>query len=172
MGFAPEAFAFQMHSVDCPQLTPLKYLSTPGLWFGLLFATAFVFGAVRLRAFGTYAIRIKDPAVFLREVVGTDGHFTVDEISDQLRNIIVARFGTIVAGSGIPVLDLAANYDQLGTFVLGRIAPEFANYGLELTTILVDQPHRRRVRPERCQPVFNHDRGNFFGPRGTRELAR
>ena len=96
------------------------------------------FGPVRLRAFGTYAIRIKDPAVFLREVVGTDGHFTVDEISDQLRNIIVARFGTIVAGSGIPVLDLAANYDQLGTFVLGRIAPEFANYGLELATILVE----------------------------------
>jgi membrane protease subunit (stomatin/prohibitin family) len=79
------------------------------------------FGPVRLRAFGTYAIRIKDPAVFLREVVGTDGHFTVDEISDQLRNIIVARFGTIVAGSGIPVLDLAANYDQLGQFVQGRI---------------------------------------------------
>jgi ABC-2 type transport system permease protein len=49
MGFAPEAFAFQMHSVDCPQLTPLKYLSTPGLWFGLLFAAAFVFAAVRLR---------------------------------------------------------------------------------------------------------------------------
>ena len=96
------------------------------------------FGPVRLRAFGTYAIRIKDPAVFLREVVGTDGHFTVDEISDQLRNIIVARFGTIVASAGIPVLDLAANYDQLGQFVLGRIAPEFANYGLELTTILVE----------------------------------
>ena len=96
------------------------------------------FGPVRLRAFGTYAIRIKDPAVFMREVVGTDGHFTVDEISDQLRNIIVARFGTIVASSGIPVLDLAANYDQLAQFVLGRIAPEFANYGLELTTILVE----------------------------------
>jgi membrane protease subunit (stomatin/prohibitin family) len=96
------------------------------------------FGPVRLRAFGTYAIRIKDPAVFIREVVGTDGHFTVDEISDQLRNTIVARFGTIVAGSGIPVLDLAASYDKLGQFVLGRIAPEFANYGLELTTILVE----------------------------------
>ena len=96
------------------------------------------FGPVRLRAFGTYAMRIKDPAVFLREVVGTDGHFTVDEISDQLRNIIVARFGTIVASSGIPMLDLAANYDQLGQFVLGRIAPEFANYGLELTTILLE----------------------------------
>lgn len=96
------------------------------------------FGPVRLRAFGTYAIRIKDPAVFLREVVGTDGHFTVDEISDQLRNLIVTRFGTVVAGSGIPILDLAANTEQLGSFVAGRIAPEFANLGLELTTLLVE----------------------------------
>lgn len=96
------------------------------------------FGPVRLRAFGTYAIRIKDPAVFLREVVGTDGHFTVSEISDQLRNTTVARFSTIVASSGIPVLDLAANYDQLAKFVHGRIAPEFANYGLELTTLMVE----------------------------------
>lgn len=96
------------------------------------------FGPVRLRAFGTYAIRIKDPAVFLREVVGTDGHFTVDEISDQLRNLIVTRFGTILGGAGIPVLDLAASAEKLGQFVSGRIAPEFVNYGLELTTLLVE----------------------------------
>lgn len=96
------------------------------------------FGPVRLRAFGSYAIRIKDPAVFLREVVGTDGHFTVDEISDQLRNLIVTRFGMVLAGSGIPVLDLAANSEQLGRFVAGRLAPEFANYGLELVSLLVE----------------------------------
>ncbi len=96
------------------------------------------FGAVRLRAFGTYAIRIKDPAVFIREVVGTDGHFTVDEISDQLRNTIVSRFSNIVAGAGIPVLDLAANYEKLGDFVNGRIAPEFANLGLELAKLYVE----------------------------------
>ena len=51
MGFAPAAFAFNQHSIDYPQLTPLKYLSTPGLWFGLLFAAAFVFAAVRLRRY-------------------------------------------------------------------------------------------------------------------------
>src|SRR6266513_3138365 len=36
MGFAPEAFAFNMHSIDSPQLTPVRYLSTPGLWLGLI----------------------------------------------------------------------------------------------------------------------------------------
>jgi membrane protease subunit (stomatin/prohibitin family) len=96
------------------------------------------FGPVRLRAFGSYAIRIKDPGTFLKQVVGTDGHFTVEEISDQLRNFIVTRCGTILASSGIPVLDLAANTDKLGDFINGRIAPEFANYGLELATLLVE----------------------------------
>ena len=47
------------------------------------------FGPVRLRAFGTYEIRIADPATFLREIVGTDGRFTTDEIT-MLRNLIVA----------------------------------------------------------------------------------
>src|SRR6266508_1873477 len=51
MGFAPEAFVFNQHSIDCPQLTPLKYLSTPGLWLGLLFAAAFLLAAVRLRRY-------------------------------------------------------------------------------------------------------------------------
>src|SRR5438309_2622131 len=51
MGFAPKAFAFNMHSVDCPQLTPGTYLSTPGLWLGLIFAAAFVAAAVRLRRY-------------------------------------------------------------------------------------------------------------------------
>jgi membrane protease subunit (stomatin/prohibitin family) len=96
------------------------------------------FGPVRLRAFGTYVVRIADPAVFLREIAGTDGRFTTDEITNQLRNLIVSRFAGVIASSGIPVLDLAASYEQLGQFVTGRIAPEFANYGLELTKLLVE----------------------------------
>jgi len=96
------------------------------------------FGAVRLRAFGTYEIRIEDPRKFIEEIVGTNGHFTVDEISNQLRNIIISRFTDIVASSGIPVLDLAANYDQLGEYVGEKIASEFREYGLELSRILIE----------------------------------
>jgi ABC-2 type transport system permease protein len=49
LGFAPEAFAFSAHAV--PQLTPGRYLSSPGLWIGLIFAAAFVAAAVRLRRY-------------------------------------------------------------------------------------------------------------------------
>src|SRR5437773_10222139 len=49
LGFAPEAFAFQAHAV--PQLTPGRYLSTSGLWLGLLFAALFIAAAIRLRRY-------------------------------------------------------------------------------------------------------------------------
>jgi ABC-2 type transport system permease protein len=51
-GAGDTAFTFQMHrglSVD--QLTPLRFLSTPGLWIGLIFAVAFIFAAIRLRRY-------------------------------------------------------------------------------------------------------------------------
>ena len=51
MGFAPKAFAFQMNSMDCPQLTPGTYLSSPDLWVGLFFAAAFIAAAIRLRRY-------------------------------------------------------------------------------------------------------------------------
>ena len=96
------------------------------------------FGPVRLRAFGSYALRIQDAPTFLREIVGTDGQFTADEISGQLRNTLVSRFTNILGQARIPALDLAGNYDQLGAFLLERIAPEFAAIGLELTNLLVE----------------------------------
>ncbi len=96
------------------------------------------FGPLRLRAFGTYSMRVKDPTVFIKEIVGTDGHFTTDEVTDQLRNLIVSRFVSVLGEARIPALDLAANYNQLGDFLTTRIAPEFLAYGLELTKLLVE----------------------------------
>ena len=96
------------------------------------------FGPVRIRSFGSYTIRIENPETFLREIVGTDGYFTVDEIDDQLRNLIVSRFATIIGQMNIPILDFAANYETMGDFIHDKIAPEFLAYGLELTKLLVE----------------------------------
>ena len=49
MGFAPEAFSFNAHTI--PELTPGRYLSSPGLWIGLVFAAVFIAAAVRLRRY-------------------------------------------------------------------------------------------------------------------------
>ncbi|MEY2439083.1 MAG: type transport system permease protein [Verrucomicrobiota bacterium] len=55
IGFAPGAFEFQGRdhpTIDSlSQLTPGRYLSSPGLWIGLLFAAAFLAAAVRMRRY-------------------------------------------------------------------------------------------------------------------------
>jgi membrane protease subunit (stomatin/prohibitin family) len=96
------------------------------------------FGMVRLRAFGIYAIRASDPVTILKEIVGTDGRFTLEEITNQLRDMIVSRFSSVLAESGVPVLDLAANYDDLGQFLTNAIKPDFAAYGIDLVRVLVE----------------------------------
>ena len=96
------------------------------------------FGGMRIRAFGTYTVRVTDATRFIREIVGTEGVFTTDEISNQLRNLITSRFATIVGTANVPVLDMAANYDQMGELLTRRIGPEFGEYGLELTKVLVE----------------------------------
>lgn len=96
------------------------------------------FGPVRLRAYGTYAIRVVDPARFLTEIVGTDGEFTMDEISFQVRNIIVQEFSRVIAGSGIPVLDMAANTADLGKLVAAQISGTLAEYGLSIPELYIE----------------------------------
>ena len=96
------------------------------------------FGPVRLRAFGSYSIKVGDPGKFLKEIVGTDDDFNTDEITNQLRNIVVSRFTDALGEAKIPVLDLASNYDELGEFITKKIQGEFGEYGLQLQKLLVE----------------------------------
>src|SRR5512137_1928894 len=126
-------FMAEVYFCSTRQFTDLKW----GTMNPILLRDA-EFGPTRIRAFGTYVIRVHDPAVLIREIVGTDGHFTVDEIVNQLRDLIVSRFAGILGQSKIPALDLAANYAELSNFMTEKIGPEFKNYGLELTKLLVE----------------------------------
>lgn len=96
------------------------------------------FGPVRLRAFGSYVLHVTDAGKFIKEVVGTDGHFTTEEITDQLRNVVVSRFADVLGESKIPVLDLASNYDEFGNFVTDKIGDEIGNYGVAIDQLLIE----------------------------------
>ena len=97
------------------------------------------FGIVRLRAFGTFDFRITDVPVFLKEVAGTDHHFRLDEFADTMRSRIVSVFSEALASCGIPALDVAARYTELGDALLPLINPRVsAKYGLEITSFIVE----------------------------------
>jgi len=96
------------------------------------------FGPVRLRAFVSYCVKISDPEAFIKQIAGTDTLFQMSEITGQFRNILVSRFADSLAESKIPMLDLAANYNEIGELLLGNLQPEFDEYGIQLTNFLVE----------------------------------
>lgn len=95
-------------------------------------------GPIRVRAFGTFAIRVEDPPTLVRELAGTNSLFTVDLINDQLRDLVVTELGAALTEGAISIFDLAAKYADLGERMLDRVAPRFAQYGLELTQLVVE----------------------------------
>ncbi len=95
-------------------------------------------GIVRVRAFGTYDFKVGDAGKFIKEVVGTEGRFTTEQIANQIRNIMVTRFSDAVAESRKPFLDMAANLNEFGDFIAKQIRPELEAYGIELMKFLVE----------------------------------
>lgn len=97
------------------------------------------FGVVRLRSFGTFDFKIVDAPVFLKEVAGTDHHFRLDEFADTMRSRIVSVFSDALASAGVPALDVASRYSELGDALLPLINPQVvAKYGIEITSFIVE----------------------------------
>ena len=97
------------------------------------------FGVVRMRAFGTYDFKVVDPALFLKEVAGTDHRFRLDEFTDVMRSRIVSVFSEMLAASGVPALDVASRYGELGQALLEPLnAAMRSRYGLEMTAFVVE----------------------------------
>ncbi len=97
------------------------------------------FGVVRLRAFGSFDFKIVNAPVFLKEVAGTDQHFRLDEFADTMRSRIVSVFSEALASCGVPALDVASRYSELGDALLPLINPQVTTkYGIEITSFLVE----------------------------------
>ena len=94
------------------------------------------FGMIRLRGYGIYSYKVKDAAIFLKEVFGTNEEFDVASISEQLKKLIVSGLTDLIAESKIPALDLAMNYDELSEAGKNKFNSKFEEYGFELKSFL------------------------------------
>lgn len=113
------------------------------------------FGAVRLRAFGNYSVRLADPRVFHTEISGTRAAYTVADLDGQLRGVLLQHLSDAVAGSGIPFLDLAANQIAFAKAIMAAVAPSFEAMGLQLETLTVQNVSL----PEELQKVLDQKIG-------------
>ncbi|HEY7896087.1 MAG TPA: SPFH domain-containing protein [Gemmatimonadaceae bacterium] len=95
-------------------------------------------GPVRLRAYGTYAMRVVDARKFVEQLSGTTAGFVIDQIADQLRDLIVAKVSGVLADGGISIYELSAKYAEVGARVQQRVAPQFDQYGLSITQFVIE----------------------------------
>ena len=139
-------FKSEVYFVNTKQFTDMKWgTSNP-----IMLRDA-DFGIVQLRAFGAYSLRVADPGEFIKEIAGTNAHFTTDDIEGQLKRAIVTEFSDAIGELKIPALDLASQYKEMGERIRGMINGDFGSYGLEVTKFYVENVSV----PEEVQEAIN-----------------
>jgi len=96
------------------------------------------FGVVRLRAFGIFAFKVSDPVVFFREISGTSGLFSVEDLSGQLKKMVVSELTDFIAEQQIPVIDMAMYYKDIGETARLRMLPKFEEMGVALSSLFIE----------------------------------
>lgn len=96
------------------------------------------FTMVQVRANGLCVLRIADPEIFLREVIGTDSSVSTEEISELLRRVITQAFSDMVLETRLGVIDLQGRQTELAgklkDYVQERVDDEF---GLKIDDIVM-----------------------------------
>lgn len=127
------------------------------------------FGPIRLRAFGSYTMRIINPLVFVNTMVGTEGVYSTDQVKDYLRSAVVARLVDLLGENLDTILDLAAMYDELSAAAKVRIGDQFTKYGMELVDFFIQAV----TPPEEVQKTLDErTAAGVFGGVGGDQMAQ
>jgi len=92
---------------------------------------------IRLRAYGSFSIQVKDTMLFVNKVVGTMGLFTASLIEDYLRGMIVSKLNVVLSKILTSVFDIPASMDQLNTLMRLEMIPDFEGLGLTIHDLFV-----------------------------------
>lgn len=90
------------------------------------------FKQVRVKAFGTYFIKVVNPEKFFTEFAGTKPVLKIYEIEESLRDIVSPKFAEALAEAQVSVLDMVANYTELGDKIAPILQKDLDAFGIEL----------------------------------------
>jgi membrane protease subunit (stomatin/prohibitin family) len=94
-------------------------------------------GMVRLRAFGTYSMRVADPQLFVNQVVGTRGAYTTGQIDEYLKSVVISEFTDILGHVQTTLLDLARMTRDLADTTRNALAADFERLVLPLPSFQI-----------------------------------
>jgi len=89
-------------------------------------------GLVRLRAFGTYGVRVSDPTLFSNSLVASESLYTAQMLEEYLRSSIMTRLTDVMGENLKSLFDLGAQYDELSQTMMAKLGEDFSRFGLAL----------------------------------------
>lgn len=90
------------------------------------------FKMIRLRSFGIFSIKVSDSLLFVNKLVGTQRLYTSKDLEQYLKNIIISRITTVIAGNIVSIFDLPSKFDDLNLILRTKLQSEFEGLGLYL----------------------------------------
>ena len=96
------------------------------------------FGMVRVKGYGSYAFRVDDAGLFLKELFGTNSTFETKDITDWLKSMLLSFLTDTIGESKISVLDLAGNTLELNKIISTNVQHKFKEIGLALTNLFIE----------------------------------
>ncbi len=131
-------------AMKSPLRAEVYFVSTkqfPNLKWGTRDPVAFrdsELGLIRLRAFGVSAIQVVQPVLFINTLVGTQGVYTTDAVSEYLSSIIVSRFNDYLGDHLDSVLNLPGRYDEIAQGLTEQLRIDFGKLGLALPALYIN----------------------------------
>ncbi len=96
------------------------------------------FGMIRVKGYGSYAFKVDDAGVFLKELFGTNSTFETRDITDWLKTMLISALTDAIGESKISALDLAGNTTEFNEIVTANIQNKFKSIGLKLTNLFIE----------------------------------
>jgi membrane protease subunit (stomatin/prohibitin family) len=95
------------------------------------------FGMIRLRAFGTYSMKVADPQLFVTQIVGTRGAYSTGAIDEYLKSVVINDFNDLLGESKASLLDIPGMTKELADTARNSLGDDFERLGLQLTTFQI-----------------------------------
>jgi membrane protease subunit (stomatin/prohibitin family) len=92
----------------------------------------------RVTSYGTYAIQITEPQLFVNKMVGTQNLFSTRDVANFFRSILLTKILDVVGEMGVSILGMAAQAEQIAAAVRVKSAEEFESRGVSLNSFYIE----------------------------------
>lgn len=95
-------------------------------------------GVVRIRSYGSMALRITNAEVFLSNVVGTRSSYRIKEIQEYLSSIVISKVTHTLSKNLTSVFDIQSDIETIARITRIDVGIETSVLGFELTDLFIE----------------------------------